>query len=50
MHPEQVEVLGQVAVIKGIQMPARKEKLTVYKMDNFVFVELTPSLKSNTVY
>lgn len=50
-HTETVEVAGAAPlVIKGISMPARKEKLTIYKHENLVYIDLSPTLCKATVY
>ena len=48
--PESIEVAGTPQVIKGITMPARKEKLTIYRLANLVYIDLCPQLKKGTMY
>lgn len=37
-------------VVKGITMPARKEKLTIHKHENLCVLDMSPSLRKGTVY
>ena len=36
--------------IGGIAMPARKERFTVYKVENLTYIDLSPTLKKGTNY
>lgn len=47
---ETIEVAGIPQVIKGIKLPARKEKLTIYRLENLVYIDLCPQLKKGCVY
>lgn len=49
-HKEVIEVAGAPKMIKGIQMPAKKEQGTVYKHEGLVYLDLTPSLADKTLY
>jgi hypothetical protein len=47
---EMIEVCGTPQVIKGLTMPARKEKFTIYKLHNLVYIDMCPTLEKSTVY
>ena len=47
---ETIEVAGTPQVIKGIALPARKEKLTIYRLENLVYIDLCPQLKKACFY
>jgi len=43
---ETLEIAGEAQMIKGIKMPARKEKYSYSKVDNLTYIDLMPSFAS----
>jgi len=36
--------------VNGIVLPARKERLTVYRVENLTYIDLSPTLIKSTIY
>jgi len=45
-NSQTLEIAGEAQVIKGIKMPARKEKYTYYRVDNLTYIDMMPSFAS----